>query len=469
MTAPAARPLRIDRLTVFNHLWAIAGFCEWTRWKWSETGWSGVLLVSSMALAVRPNSLACLAVLAIAQIAFTALAANQPWNHGLFLALMNVAILTSLARCLVERRHAPGAAVAGLDHELLLETFAPVLRLSLVLLYLFAFFHKLNADFLNPDVSCTGTLLGWLNRSYRVLPLERWAVLLGIWSTLFIELTVPLLLCCRRTVNLGLALGAGFHLFLSQYGGLHGFAAMLFALYFLFLPRAFTAGVSERVSAAVDGWPALRRAGLPAAAAALVVIGWALGRFFGINHIYRGLLFWDVWFLGALILFGRQLLGIRSVPGEFPLRPRWAPLWAIPVLVALNGTSPYVGLKTETSWAMYSNLRTEVQPNHLVVPPSVKLFGYQDDLVAIRETSLPALQRYVDTDVWLTFFEFRRLCSAATGDFSVTYHRNGEARTLAVVAGVPSDPDACRPHPWLAGKLLRFRPVDAGAHATCRH
>lgn len=460
--------MRIDRLTLFNHLWAIAGFCEWTRWRWSETGWSWVLLVGALALALSPNSLVCLAVFAAAQAVFSACAANQPWNHGLFMALMNLAILASIARCLVERRRTPGVATTALDPEVLVETFAPLLRLSLVLLYLFAFFHKLNADFLNPDVSCTGTLLGWLNRSYRILPLERWAVVLGIWSTLFVESTVPLLLCFRRTAYVGLAIGAAFHLFLSQFGGLHGFAAMLFALYFLFLPAAFTAGVADRFSALLEDWPALRRVGLPVAAVGMIVVGWVLGQFFGINLIYRGLVFWDLWFLGVVVVFAHELLRVWNVPAEFPLRPRWAPLWVIPIVVALNGMSPYVGLKTETSWAMYSNLRTEVHPNHLVVPASAKLFGYQDDLVEILTTSLPTLQGFVGRDVRLTFFEFRRLCSAAPDDFTVSYRRNDADHTLAVVGGVASDP-AVRAHPWLAGKLLRFRPVDVGAHAQCRH
>lgn len=452
--------MRIDRLTVFNHLWAIAGFCEWTRWRWSETGWSWVLLVSSLALALRPNSVLCLAALAGAQAVFTAFAANQPWNHGLFMALMNVAILASIARCLFERW--------PLDHEVLVETFASVLRLSLVLVYLCTFFHKLNTDFLNADVSCTRTLLEWLNRSYRILPLHRWTVVLGIWSTLFIELAVPLLLCFRRTVKIGLALGAAFHLFLSQFGGLHGFAAMLFAVYYLFLPREFTAGVAARLSALLEGVPALRRVGLPIVASAMIAVGWLLGRL-GVSPIYRGLLFWDLWLVGVVGAFRREFVRLWRMPAAFSLRPRWAPLWVIPVVVGLNGVLPYVGLKTETSWAMYSNLRTEMHPNHLVVPASAKVFGYQDDLVEILGTSLPALRPYVGSDTRLTFFELRRLCSETRGDFSVSYRRHGEDHALAVVDGVPSDPDACRAHPWLVGKLLRFRPVDAGAHARCRH
>jgi hypothetical protein len=265
-------------------------------------------------------------------------------------------------------------------------------------------------------------------------------------------------------------MGVAFHLFMSQYGGLHGFAAMLFAIYFLFLPKEFTARVAERLSALMDDLRRpVRQVVLPAIALVMLVAGKALGHFFGINYTYRGLLFWDLWLLGVIVIFGRELARVRHMPSEVDLRPRWAPLWAIPLVVLLNGASPYVGLKTETSWAMYSNLRTETRSNHFIVPASAKLFGYQDDLVEILDTSLPALKEYIGGEVQLTFFEFCRICSFATTDFQVSYRRDGETRTLEVVKGVASDPETCRPHPWLAGKLLRFRPVDTGAHATCRH
>lgn len=441
--------MRLDRLTVFDHLWAIAGLCEWTRWTFTETGWSWVLLATSLALLTFPGSVACLAVFAATQALFTALAANQPWNHGLFMALMNLAILVAIARC----RHGRQAV----DPEVLVDTFGPALRLGLIALYAMTFFHKLNADFVNPEVSCAGWLLGWLSRAYVIVPADAWAVVGSIWGTLVVEFAVPVLLCFRRTAYWGVAIGAAFHLFLSQFGGLHGFAAMLFAVYFLFLPRAFTASLAVRVAR----WSTPGPVGLLAAAGAALVVWGLLGRGLGLPHIYRGLVLWDVWLLGVIVLLGRELAAVWRMPADFALRPRWAPLGVIPLIVVLNGLAPYVGLKTETSWAMYSNLRTEVRPNHFVVPASAKVFGYQEDLVEILTTSLPALQPYVGGDVRVTFFELRRICSAATANFTVAYRRNGEVATL--------DPKTCRPHPWLVGKLLRFRPVDTGAHARCRH
>jgi hypothetical protein len=453
--------VRVDRLTIFSHLWAIAGLCEWTRWTFTESGGSWLLLAAAGALFLAPNSVPALAVFAAVQAVFHVLAANRPWNHGLFMALVNLTILASIWHW----RFGGGRAASASDRDALVETFGPPVRLGLIALYLMTFTHKLNADFLNPDVSCAGWLLGFLGRAYRVVPVAEWSIVGSIWGTLVVELLVPLLLCGRHTVYLGLAIGIGFHLFLSQFGGLHGFAAMLFAVYFLFLPRGFT----ERVAARASRLPA---PGLVTTAVGLgaVLLAWKLlGSVAHLPHIYRGLVLWDVWLLAVVVAFGREIVRTWRVPADFGLRPRWAPLWALPVVVVLNGVSPYVGLKTETSWAMYSNLRTETRPNHYVVPASAKLFGYQDDLVEIVETALPALRGYAKNDLRLTFFELRRICSAATEDFTATYRRQGELRTLTVAGGVANEAEACRPHPWILGKLLRFRPVDVGTHARCRH
>jgi hypothetical protein len=453
--------VRVDRLTIFSHLWAIAGLCEWTRWTFTESGGSWLLLAAAGTLFLAPRSVAALAVFAAVQVVFHVVAANKPWNHGLFMALVNLTILAGIGRW----RASGGRATSEPDREALVETFGPPVRLGLIALYLTTFTHKLNADFLDPDVSCAGWLLGFLGRAYRVVPVAEWSIVGSIWGTLVVELVVPLLLCFRRTAVVGLAMGAGFHLFLSQFGGLHGFAAMLFAVYVLFLPSDFT----ERVDARAARWAAPGLV-VTAVGVGLALVAWKLlGRVAHLPHIYRGLVLWDAWLLAVVVTFGRELVRTWRVPADFGLRPRWAPLWVLPVVVALNGLSPYVGLKTETSWAMYSNLRTETRPNHFVVPESAKLFGYQDDLVEIVETTLPALREYAGGDVRLTYFEFRRMCAAATGDSVTTYRRHGDLRTLAITDGVANDPDACRPHPWLLGKLLRFRPVDVGTHARCRH
>ncbi len=460
----------VTRFTLFNHLWAIAGFCEWHRWTWTESGGSAALLATSIALFVFPNSVACLAVYAATQVVFTALAMNAPWNHGLFMAFLNVGILLAIARCAFEKHWDASShpdAPSSWDGEKLLETFAPAFRLSLIFLYLWTGFHKLNVDFLDPGVSCAGALMGWMNEVYRFLPLERWAVIGAIAGTLVIELTVPVLLCFRRTVYFGLAMGAGFHLFLSQYGGLHGFAAMLFAIYYLFLPSGFTDRIRQRLSA-FDTREWFRHA-LPLIALAGLVVGKALGHFWGLSYTLRGQLFWDVWLVAVVVVFGREFVNLIRIRPGFTLRPRWAPLWVIPLVTLVNGAMPYLGLKTETSWAMYSNLRTAYAPNHLLVPESARVFGFQDDLLAIEDTTLPAFERFAGEPVALTPIAFRHIASAADGDFDVTVRVGDERKRLIVRDGVSTHPAWTEPVPWIVGRLLLFRPVDTTPRARCRH
>ncbi|MFO0808742.1 MAG: hypothetical protein U0746_08985 [Gemmataceae bacterium] len=460
--------MRLDRLTIFSHLWAIAGVAEAARWMWDEVPWNWVLLPTSLALFAFPGSVACLVIFAITQIGFHALVPHMPWNHGLFMALMNGAILASVARVYTRTSRGddrPATREAIVDH------FAPTLRLSLIFLYGWAFVHKLNWDFLDPKCSCAGYLLPFLNTKYGVLPTGVAMTQLGIWSTLIVESAVPVLLCFRRTIGLAMVLGTAFHLFLSQFGGLFGFAAVMYAVYFLFLPPSFTDDLANRMEDVLTRLYLRRfRSWLsPMLALAIPTTGLLLRAVHGSSALDTGLWWWNAWVLLVVGCFARPLeLAIRA-PAAVPLTPVWRPLWAVPVVVLVNGACPYLGLKTETSWSMYSNLRTEVRPNHLFMPEWLKVASYQDDLVEIVETSHPALQGYRQPGPLMTFFEFRRTCSQTTEDFRVVYRRNGVECVLELVNGVSTDPTVTRPHGWLMDNLLRFRPVDATGPATCRH
>ncbi len=462
--------MSISRFTIFNHLWAVAGFCEWVRWRHSESGFDLGLLAASALLFIFPNSILCLAVYASFQIFFASLVASSPWNHGLIIAVMNAAILLSIARHFVTKFISSGRD-RSLDREKLIGTFAPALCLSLIIVYFFTFFHKLNADFVNPEVSCAGYVLELINRSYRILPLANWAIVVSIWTTLIVEFVVPILLLFRRTVYIGLLIGSGFHLFLSQYGGLHGFAAMIFTFYFLFLPKGFTVEIDRRFRDLLGKfpWPSLHRYALVVTVCLLLVLTKMLTYFFEIRLLYVGMIYWDFWLLGVLIWFGPALLLLKNMPADFCLLPRWAPLWIIPIGTFLNGMCPYLGLKTETSWAMYSNLRTEVNPNHFLMPSAMKVFDYQDDLVEIIETSHPKLKSFTVPDVAIPLIEFRRICSSQTQDFYVSYRRNGVEGKLIVSEGISSNPELTQRLPWFQDEFLRFRPVDMGVHSTCRH
>ena len=69
----------------------------------------------------------------------------------------------------------------------------------------------------------------------------------------------------------------------------------------------------------------------------------------------------------------------------------------MPILVVLNGVTPYVELKTSASWNMYANLRTAGgDSNHLLVRRTFPITSPQDDLVEVVDTDDGILATYRD-------------------------------------------------------------------------
>jgi hypothetical protein len=133
----------------------------------------------------------------------------------------------------------------------------------------------------------------------------------------------------------------------------------------------------------------------------------------------------------------------------------------------LNGLAPYLGLKTEAAFSMYSNLRTEGPYwNHLLLPSWLRLAGYQSDLVSIEASTAPELRRYREQGEQLVGLEFerlvRRLCQGQREPVAIEYTRNGERRSVTDACETP--PRTAHRATW-ADRLLVFRPVTA----ACRH
>jgi hypothetical protein len=142
-------------------------------------------------------------------------------------------------------------------------------------------------------------------------------------------------------------------------------------------------------------------------------------------------------------------------------------LLIFPALLVANGLLPYLGGKTETSFAMYSNLRTEGGvSNHWLIPPTVQVWGYQRDLVKIRHTSVRRIQRLANRGFQWTYFEFKAMMSEFP-NASVTYERNGVVTSLRRVR---DDPEFVRAEDTLMRKMLKFRPIAIDeTRAPCIH
>jgi hypothetical protein len=359
---------------------------------------------------------------------------------------------------------------------------APILRVQAVVVYWWAVIQKLNHDYFNPEVSCGAVLHRDMAGFLPFLPTAEWAICLAIYGSLALEFVIPLLLLLPKTRPFGIFLGVLFHLWLSIHpaGGIYSFSALLFALYFLFLPASVLPGW-ERLMERQLSW-LQKRTGfslavwLPRIVIGLFLVGVSsqamcytvLGRTRETFEVANRIGFW-LWAVFGVWLGGTHLAAMwqaREEPMEWPNRPVGSVAWVVVLLVIGNGLSPWIGLKTQTCFSMYSNLRSEAFGNHLFLE-RIDLFGYQLDLVELvasepdllDPTGSPTrLQHFANTGRIFPYFELRRLVSEHRGDLRMTYRRYGEDQEFVRRGGfVTGDERLTEPIPWWLRKVLWFR------------
>jgi hypothetical protein len=359
------------------------------------------------------------------------------------------------------------------------EYFAPVGRLVLLTMYCYGIFRKFNADFLDPEVSCAIHLYGLLATPFGLSD-ALWAQYAAIYGTFVIEGCALVFLAIPALRYFGFAIGLPFHAAIAisgqsvvqfEVGGtFFDFSAVVFGLYALFLPARFFARLREVIgnprslTAVVLGLGAATLAGLALLAG---MFGTSYLEFqprsaylmaLGIACFVYGCAFWV-----AVLTLTR--------PRDFArdrrfLLPRHAALAAIAALFLLNGMSPYLGLKTESSAAMFSNLHTEGSvTNHLLFERPPYLFPFQESLVEIVASTDETLQRHVDRGRRLVEYEFWRHLRNHP-EASVTYRLHGRTYTLERAG---DDPKAEAAALWLLDKFLLFKPVDLARPKVCSH
>jgi hypothetical protein len=139
----------------------------------------------------------------------------------------------------------------------------------------------------------------------------------------------------------------------------------------------------------------------------------------------------------------------------------------MPLIIMLNGTSPYLGLKTENSFAMFSNLRTEGGvSNHLIVPVEAQIFDFQKYVVEISSSTDTVLQRMASEGKAMVLFEFQNYLNANSPD-TVAYMVNG--RPGIFLERDVSTHAALGKNPYILRKVLKFRSFSPGGPQECSH
>lgn len=462
--------------TLFAFLWCAAIlFHQLFQGHFAVLDGASALTFAALWGLLRPASLPRFAVVLAIHPAVVVAEMPVVSNHWILMGATSLGLLVYLLPRLRDLRgDAPEPALGAALRSV---------RAQIVIVYLFATLAKINVGFFDPLVSCGAEHYRRLAGS--ALPTAPWAIWAAIWGSLVIEAGLPLLLLVRRTRLFALAGGWVFHGMLG-WNGYWDFSMVTAAYYSSFTLPSLLAGWRR----AVQQQPWLGRLhdrarslsarplAFPAAAALLLLLAGlaalsdAPSREIVLAWNRAGRIVWLFAWAGiglALLVAFRAAPGRAELPSDASLASPWwrrPALLLAPALVFANGLSPYLGLKTEHSYTMFSNLRTEGDTwNHYLMPRSLRVFGFQDEPLRILRSNDPYLRRLARDDFRLVPLELRRY-AAEHPEISVVYE-GPEGPVAARPAA--DDPFLARPPQPLLAKLLLFRPVSPPERNVCLH
>jgi len=218
--------------------WAIAGvfhFLTFHDWRWQ--GLSGVILIALALVVIRRPVPTTFSLFLAADIYAVASRMGPVPNHILFSLVMNIGMLAVMVGAIITEKRTPNVDVRGMWVTIV----APMMRMSVSILYFFTVFHKINRAYFNPDVSCASTMLHEIGGMYPIIPAGVFADTLAIYGTLLIEGLITILMFIPRTRLAGGVLALGFHAMLSlhPHPGIYSFTATIVSLLSWFIPSRF--------------------------------------------------------------------------------------------------------------------------------------------------------------------------------------------------------------------------------------
>ena len=480
----AARP---DSLTIFSHVWAAQSLVQLVFFNhWASEGLVLGYIFAALAVAVFvfPGRLFLFVPMVIASVTY--FVSQWPFvvNHVFVDTFMSLAMLVAFA--LVALHYMTSSSqFSRRTAEAWFTKFAPVCGAIFAFMYFSIIISKLNAGFFDLDVSCLSGMIeeAQANRPLISGPLSLFSVEFFFWFFIVAEAALPVMLAFRRTRLAAFYFGVPFHVLLGLMGH-WPFSSFMISLYVLVAMPALK-DVAQDLVARLDE---VRLRIVPALPGTLLFAA-ANGLLLTSVIVLKPSWIWLIWTsaLSATLMIAvmREHFqhGLFSGTGVTPMwTPKPGVLWIFFILAIGNSASPYIGFKTESNVAMYSNMRTEGGVNNHLFMPKVALFDFQDDLVEVVDSNHPDIlelkthpARYgfvgQEFDVYIPYFEFRRTVSRLkdADTLQITYLRNGELRQFRRGADDNVDADLDVSPPVLLAKLAYFRPVFKGEVSYCLH
>ena len=441
---------------------------------WQLLSLNTPLSLAALYAALRPRSISAFWLLVGCHLADLFVDLPFITNHVVVQGFVELAALMSLAVVALSREQRTG------DPAALYRVLAPMVRVLVILMYGFAALAKMNSDFMDPQLSSAVALLGSVRSMLVFIPDGEWTAAPVILGTIVLEAALPLLLFLRSTRLATVLVALLFHVLMGL-SGHTSFSGLAPALLFPFVPDDMPARLRRlRVE-----WPQLGAlsdrarswAGSVWAFPLLAALWLLVATLHTAGILTDAALSFALYSpVGVKMLLYPYLAALAAVlalctrqggPYLYRARPFSLshPVCAlIPLLMIFNGLCPYLGLKTQSSLTMFSNLQTEGdQWNHVFLPPAMRTFGYQDDLVEIIDSTDPMLAEHAKRRKRWVFFEFHRYLSQHPTT-SVTFEHTDELHRGRQVG---DHPVLSQPPRLALRKALWFRtvpPPDANGH-----
>jgi hypothetical protein len=478
VTSADASPKAADGLITFSVMWALAlvfSTVSHTSILLFEQGLKLALLeyailAIALALLVQPRRIVLLLCLAGAMVLQYLYRLPVPSNNQTIAFFMNLAIVAAILLAWSRQNTAEDA------RDSIYESLRMVARLLLATMYFYGIFHKINTDFLDPNTSCAVALYGPLTRSFG---LEE--NLIGqygaIIATFVLEGIAIVSLFWRRYFAIGLIVALWFHYMIpiSAYSWYMDFSSLVFALYTLSVPREVSVAFYARTSGL------LRKLPLPSAGvAATLALGVGIVAFFALatylrlragDTIVTDQMVWhSTWMVlwaiiggvAMVLLTWAALEALPYRPQGLPPAPKW--VYVLASVLFLSCLSPYLGLKTESSVAMFSNLHTEGgTTNHLLFGSPPYIADYQQEVAMLTGSSNPGMQDRARLGLGMVRYDLERWMRKHPDEW-VSFAMNGQNFERANAATFP-----IQDYNLVERKLLVFKPVDFARPKVCTH
>ena len=312
-----------------------------------------------------------------------------------------------------------------------------------------AAFHKLNSGFFDAVHSCAVDHANDLTDLFGMgRPVDGGLIgVLLIAAAIGAEISIPFLLLIRRRRMLGLVFVFVFHMVMAI-NGHQAFSGLALALYVPFLPAEIWSGFDRH-----DLWERVTYRYIQAAGLFMVLAGGVLYLMDSNYKLqWRGRLFYIVGSIMVAVVVYRAFKRagasgvaqstVSSMLSGLDQRMRRT-ITVISMVViaafAINGLSPYLGVKTQLTISMYSNLRVESEErwNHFLVPEAVRVFGNDDDVIRVASIGSQDLE-WLEGRLMHRFDVRRRISGVRNGEpIGLRYQVDGSTTCTPKLA------DAC--------------------------